>query len=192
MPDREEARKSLNIPLGRKIALYAGRFYDWKGLEILSALALKKSIAFYVVGGTKDELETMTDKKIPQNIVCAGPCDYQDIPTWLAAADLLVAVGTRKNPYSYYHTSPMKIFEYMAARRPILAADTPAIKQIVTDEEASFYKPDDPEDFSSMIETVIDDSKTAEAKVQKAHEKMQKFSWNNRARDILSFVSVEH
>lgn len=188
IPDREEARKKLNLPLSRKIALYVGRIYDWKGLEILSGLALKKSITFYVVGGTKEELENVTGKNIPAEIVCAGPCEYKDIPTWLAAADLLVAVGTRKNPYSYYHTSPMKIFEYMAARRPILAAETPAIRQIVSDEEASFYSPDDPGDLSSMIETVIDDQKISETKVQKAHGKMQNFSWDNRARDIIKFI----
>lgn len=189
---KEEARKILNLPLGRKIALYAGRFYNWKGLDILSALSLKKSIAFYIVGGTKEELENVTGKTIAAQVVCAGPCDYRDVPLWLAAADLLVAVGTRKNPYSYYHTSPMKLFEYMAARRPILAAETPAIKQIVSDEEASFYAPDDPEDLSSMIETVIDDPKITAVKVQKAHEKMQHFSWNNRARDIIRFIGLGH
>lgn len=190
MPDKEEARKKLNLPLSQKIALYVGRFYDWKGLEVLSGLSLKKSIAFYIVGGTKEELETAAGKKLSSEVVCAGPCEYKDVPMWLAAADLLVAVGTRKNPYSYYHTSPMKIFEYMAARRPILAAQTPAIRQIVSDEEASFYAPDDPEDLSSMIETVIDDSKTTAVKVQKAHEKMQQFSWDNRARDIIKFIGV--
>lgn len=188
LPSRDEARKTLNLPLNRKIALYAGRFYDWKGLGVLSAASFKKSTLFYLVGGTKEELEKIISKKIPDGVICAGACGYDQIPIWLAAADLLVIIGTKNNPYSYYHTSPMKLFEYMAARRPILAAKTPAIRQIVSDEEASFYAPDDPGDLSSMIETVIADSNTAEVKVQKAHEKMQKFSWDNRASDIIRFV----
>ena len=189
IPDKNEARKKLGLPLRKKIALYVGRFYDWKGLEIFSTVSLKEPISLFVVGGTKSELEKIIGSDLPKNIICAGACGYQQVPTWLAAADLLVAVGTKNNPYSYYHTSPMKLFEYMAARRPILAAKTPAICQIVSDEEASFYAPDDSEDLSSMIETVIADSDTAEIKVQKAHEKMQKFSWDNRAGDIIKFVN---
>ncbi|MEK7089996.1 MAG: glycosyltransferase family 4 protein [Patescibacteria group bacterium] len=188
LPSRDEARKILNLPIGQKIALYAGRIYDWKGLGILSALALKKSIMFYVVGGTRDNLESVTGEKMSHSVICAGPCDFQSIPTWLAAADILVAIGTKNNPYSYYHTSPMKIFEYMASRRPILAARTPAIEQIMTDEETAFYTPDDAGDLSSMIETVVADPDTAAAKPENAYEKLKKFSWDNRARDIMSFI----
>jgi glycosyltransferase involved in cell wall biosynthesis len=53
---------------------------------------------------------------------------------WQKAADALVLPNTAKEDISKYYTSPMKLFEYMASRRPIVATNIPSITEIINEE----------------------------------------------------------
>ena len=187
--ERLAARNRLNLPINKKIVLYLGKFYQWKGLEILIELAsrLDENTLLYFVGGDKKELERITNQSFSRNnIICVGQRDYKEIPEWLAAADVLLVLGTKKNEYSYLHTSPMKLFEYLASRRPVVASATPAIKQIVSEKEVWFYEPDDAESlFRAVGEALI---KETSEKIENGFEKVKNFSWQKRAEDVLNLI----
>ena len=61
---------------------------------------------------------------------------------WLAAADILVIPTSGKEPIGARYTSPMKLFEYMAARLPIIAAKVPSLTEILSDDSAFWFEPD--------------------------------------------------
>ena len=188
---RREARIKLNLPLDKRLILYVGRFYDWKGLEILFSAAEKlgQDFIFYFVGGTSDEAEAFTKTKaIPPNIIFIGTKDYKEIPLWLSVADALLLFGTAKNEASYYYTSPMKLFEYMASRCPIVASRTPANEAIVSDAEVFFYEPDKPESLARQIEEVFRNPVLAGAKIDATFQRIREFSWQKRASSIMSFI----
>lgn len=189
---REDARRQLNLPADRRIALYVGRFYPWKGLEILpEAARFLKDISFYVVGGSNEEFtEVLGTKNFPNNLIFAGQANYKEIPKWLAAADVLLVLGTSKNPNSYFYTSPMKFFEYMASGRPIVASRTPANENIVSEKEAFFYKPDNANDLASKIRGVFENFGNAEAKAKSSLKKASGFSWQKRVASILNFIEI--
>lgn len=188
---QKEARAKLNLPPELKIIVYIGRFYDWKGLSILPRAAefLPENFVFYLVGGTERQFKDIVGvERLPQNIVCAGERDYGEMPLWLIAADLLLVLGTKANSYSYYQTSPMKIFEYMASRRPILASRTPAVQEIVTNQEAIFYEPDKAEDLAANIRSAFDNSEKLKEVSERAYIKVREFSWRNRAQAVEKFI----
>lgn len=189
---KEEVRKKLNLPSDKKLIVYTGKFHKWKGLEIFPPLARKlDNVLIYLVGGSADELEKFIDNEIaPDNLVCMGHEDYKKIPLWLAAADVLVVLGTRRDEYSYYYTSPMKIFEYMAAGRPIVASNTPAIRQIVSENEVSFYEPDNTLNLAETITRVLENQRETNAKIEKAHQNVKNFSWEKRTKSILQFIDI--
>jgi len=189
---KEEMRKILNLPIGCRIVLYSGRFYDWKGLEILleAARLLRKEIFIYCVGGSDGDLKKITgnDKAIPPNLICVGKKDYKEMPLWLRSADTLIVLGTKRNDYSYLHTSPMKLMEYMASGRQIVASRTPANQEIVSEKEAFFYLPDDAGDLARKITEALENPVIAGEKVESAFAKVKELSWKKRADSVLHFI----
>ena len=174
----------------RKIALSTGQFYDLKGLEIVPATArLLPDTQCILVGGTRDEFMHLTGiRDIPDNLEFVGKRPYPEIPAWLARADVLFVIGTKQNEYSYYHTSPMKLFEYLPTLRPIVAAHTPAIADMVSDKEVFFYEPDSAASFASAIQRALADGSHA-PQVSAARSLAEKYSWKSRAEKVLSYLS---
>ena len=164
-----EARKRLGIIPDKKMAVYVGRETYWKGMEILDDV--KK---FYL----PDIVRIIDDRP------------FREIPYWLAAADLLLVLGTKKNEYSYMYTSPMKIFEYMTSGRPILAADTPANREILSENEAYFYEPDDAKDLADKIKHLLTNPPDLKLKVDNARKKVEQYTWAKRAEAILAMMRI--
>ncbi len=189
-----DARKKLGLPQDKKIVLYIGKFYDWKGLDTLidAADLLKEYITllFYFVGDTEENLKKVTKRAtLPPSIRCVSHRDLKEIPLWLSAANVCVALGTKKSEYSYYHTSPMKLFEYMAiSGYAIIAAETSAMKEIVSDDHVVFYRPDDAGDLAKKITECIGGGHNFEEKSRKAFERVRGFTWEKRASSIVAFI----
>ena len=190
----QKAREQLGLPQDKKIVLYVGKFYGWKGLDTLveaaDLLRGDASIQWYLVGDTEQRLKNITHRDtLPPSIRCIAHRTIKEIPLWLSAADVRIALGTKKNEYSYYHTSPMKLFEYMAIPgRGIIAADTPAIKEIVSDDEVVFYMPDNAYDLKTKIERMIISPHESVLKSQNAFERVKGFTWEKRADAIVQFI----
>lgn len=195
LPDKSEARNKLGVPDDAKIILYVGKFYHWKGLEHFISAASKapQGLMFYMVGGLKEELQKVTGiHEFPSRLRCLGHRDFKEIPLWYAVADVLVALGTKGNAYSYFHTSPMKLFEYMAARRPIAASRTPANEEIVSEKDVFFYEPDNGESLMRVIERILRDPDEARARTDAAYHKVTRHTWDERARRIKEFMETHH
>jgi len=156
-PGQEEARTELGIPLEQKVALYVGRFYEWKGLDILvDAAQGAPDIDWYVVGDTPEVFAKVTKSpNLPSNLRIMGECESSNVPLWLAAADTLLILGTKRNDQSYRYTAPMKIYEYMAASRPIVASKTPALTSIMSEHDAVWYETDSAESLAMAVESAI-------------------------------------
>jgi glycosyltransferase involved in cell wall biosynthesis len=205
-PDKSAARAKLGLPQDKKIVLYVGQFYDWKGLGILAEAAkvaprlrsgtnnlvpepVEGQPYFSMVGGTLEELKKVTGRTdFSENIICAGARPYEEMPLWMAAADVLLVLGTKTNDYSYYSTSPMKLFEYMAAKRPILAAKTPAISDVVSEQEVIFYEPDNAGSLSDKISYILDNPEESEKRSFQAFEAVKKYEWRERTKRICVLI----
>ena len=192
---KEEARKELENPLERTIICYTGHLYDWKGANIL-AMSMKyasdNSIA-YVVGGIGEDIpkfrEFIRKNKI-SNAVVVGHVAPTVVPKYLAASDVVVLPNIKKGLSEY--TSPLKLFEYMASRRPIVASDLPSIREILDERNAILVEPGNPEALAEGIKRVLTDEEFAKELAKKAYEDVQEYSWGKRAERILGFIGGNH
>ncbi|MDO8514606.1 MAG: glycosyltransferase, partial [bacterium] len=150
---KQEARTRLGLPHDISIVLYAGRFFEWKGLEILpKAAAMTPAIRWQIVGGDEVGFKELVKEPLPENFFFAGSRPYNEMPLWCAAADVLLVLGTKRDVQSYRYTSPMKLFEYLATGQPIIASGTPAIREIVSEAQVLFYEPDDAQDLARAVD----------------------------------------
>lgn len=184
---KEEARKKLGLKTEDKLIIYTGSFLDWKGIETFIKAAEKlNNVVFYLVGGSEKDLKK--EAILPSNVNLIGRRDFKEMTLWQVSADILVVTGTKKDEYSFFHTSPMKLFEYMGSKNPIIASRTPAIEQIVSEQEVFFHEPDNEQSLADQIQFVFDNLQIAQKKAELAYNKVKIFSWENRARKILEFI----
>ena len=188
---REDARKKLNLPQDKKIALYTGHLYKWKGAQVLAEASkfLDKDTVIIFVGGTeKDEKRFKEKNKDIDNILILGYKPYFEIPYYLKAADVLVLPNSGKTEISKGWTSPMKMFEYMASKRPIIASDLPSIKEILDENNAILVESDDSHNLAQGIKQALKNPNLSVKISLQAFKNIQQYSWINRAEKIISFI----
>ena len=76
----------------------------------------------------------------------------------------------------------------MAAGRPIVASATPAIKEIVSPNEALLYEPDNVEDLVHNVRQAVAGGAQVDVMVSQATHTAQNLSWSNRAKRVIQFI----
>lgn len=191
LPSKIEARKLLNLPINKKILMYTGHLYSWKGVYTLvdSAKFLEKNYEIILVGGTVEDIRKMKEylqKNTLTNVTIAGHRPHEKIPYYLAAADVLILPNTAKEKISSHYTSPIKLFEYMASGAPIMASDLPSIREILDEDSACFFQPDNPLSFTETINNLNHDQ--VKLKAIRAKEKVKNYTWKKRAENIIKIL----
>ena len=184
---KEDARAATGLPKDKKIVLYTGHLYSWKGVDVLAKTAtqLGSDIVTVFVGGTEKDLADFSRKYGEHpNIMIVGQKTHGDIPLFLKAADVLVIPNSAHEKISRLYTSPMKLFEYMASGTPMVVSDLPSVREILDDSIAYFFKPDDDESLKEAINKALVSEKNANALTDRVKE----YSWDTRATKIIELL----
>lgn len=185
---KAEARKKLNLPLDKKIVLYAGLFDKWKGyLTLLEASKFfEKGVKLVMIGGTEKQVEKLR-KEYP-NVIFLGYLPYTRLPLNQKAADVLILPNSGREKVSKYWTSPLKLFSYMASGRPIVASDLPSLREVLNENNAYLVKPDSPEKLAQGVKRVLEGADFSIKISAQAHQDAQFYSWINRVKKIVNFI----
>ena len=189
---KEKLREKLFLPLDKKIVMYAGHLYKWKGPETLIGAAEKlrerKDILFVLVGGLEKDIKRCRNiamAKDLDNIVFTGYKEKKLIPSYLKSADILVLPNEGDEERSAKYTSPIKLFEYMASRRPIIASDLPSIKEILDEEKAYFFEAGNSRQLADKILECLNSESVSKGKAEDAFQEVQKYTWRRRGEKIM-------
>lgn len=185
---KKDARAQLGIPPDRKLVLYVGRVLAWKGIDILPKVAeALPDVTVGFLGATREEYEQTLN--VPAGkVTFYGSVSHTEVPLWLSASDACLVLGTPRDEYSYRYTSPMKIFEYLASERPLLASKTPAFTSVLSDEECYFFEPDSALAVVEAIQSMYSDSNRSTAMARNGKKRAQEHTWTARAKRILAFM----
>ena len=189
---KEEARQKLKLPQDKKLVVYTGYFYEWKGVDplLLAAKKFKQNEELVLVGGAEDleRVKEIINREDIKNIRIEGYRPYKEVSLYQKAADCLVLTSSLKNDNSKFFTSPLKLFEYMASGRPIVASDTPSIREILNENNSVLVLPDDSNSMLEGVRIALYDNVLTESLVSKAKKEVLLYDWNLRAKRILEFI----
>lgn len=183
-------------PDGRFHVVYAGNLFRWKGVFVLADAAAHLPANYQVefIGGSIEAKQPFQAYVAESNrsgkVVMRGYLPPQEIPRALAAADVLVLPNSAMRDVSATFTSPLKLFEYMASGRPIVASDVDAVRDIlVHDRNALLVPPDDPWALAGAIQRVCEDPSLGARLAAQARRDVEGSTWDARAARIAQFVT---
>ena len=194
IPDGTRASGSppdVLLPRADPVVGYAGHLYPWKGVDILlESLARLPQARGLIVGGHDQEpdLQRVKDTAdrlgIASRVTFTGQVAPSEVSRLLQQADVL-ALPNPASAISTFYTSPLKLFEYMAAGKPIVASDLPAIREVLRHEvDALLVPPGDPAALASAVERLASDPSLGAALARAASAAVRDYSWERRAERI--------
>lgn len=148
----------------------------------------ERSVFCWVIGGPRDQVEHYRTIARQLGLSDAdvrfeGPVPNARVPSILAAADVCVyPAPALQHPFFLRDTSPLKIFEYLAAGKPTVCADLPPLRGVIDASLVHFCPPGDAPALARAITEALDHPKTNE--VERA-ALLAHTSWDARMQRIL-------
>ena len=166
--DRDEARNFLGLP-HCPILLFVGNLVPWQGLETLlhaiPAILENQPGALLVIVGDgvmRSRLESLAaNLGVLPRIVFAGMVPHDVVPLYIGASDVCVAPFTIERN-QMIGLSPLKLYEYMACSRPVVASDLPGIGGLLRSSASGIpVTPDDPKSLGIALNELLNDPEQA-------------------------------
>lgn len=192
LPDPQTARDRLGLELGRNlVAGYAGSFIPGKGVELIYELACRcPQVMFLLMGGDPEKsvasFRHQVERHGLRNVILTGFIAQADLPLYLAACDVLLLPNQRANVKTPFGdnfvrwTSPMKLFEYMAASRMIISSDLPILREVLHDDYALLCPPGDVDSWQRALTQSGENEERRRARAYRARQEVVRYAWPDR------------
>ena len=198
LPARHEARRLLGWSAQDFVVGYIGQLQMIgmdKGVgNLIEALARVDGAHLLLVGGPDDMAENLRQRWLEldlpaQRFRIAGYVPPSEVPQQLAVMDVCAMPHPATKQFAHY-TSPLKLFEYMAAGKAIVASDLPAWADVLDDgETALLVPPGDPAAWTRAIERLRDDLDLRAQLGRRARARvLAHYTWDARVNKILSHL----
>ncbi|MDI9384054.1 MAG: glycosyltransferase family 4 protein [Verrucomicrobiota bacterium] len=169
--------------LQRPHIIYLGRISQATGSAIFSAIAQQTNCRVTLIGSA----DSLTG--LPESLTLHPFISPREILPWYGEMDIAL-LPYQKNLDTVDSMSPVKLFEAMAAGRPIIASDLPTLREVIVHgENGLLVPPDQPEAWIQAIETLQAHPDLAQKLADAARRCAERFSWDQRASGILKRIA---
>jgi len=191
--DPSACRQALGLPLDGAVVVFLGVLYHHQGVQTLLAAApevlrQRPDTRLLIVGDgpARRPLEAQAQALgLGVSVAFVGRVPYERVPLYLGAADCCVAPFTAQRG----ETSPLKLFDYLAAGRPVLASAIPAIADLIKVSGAIVpVPPDDPQPLADEIVALLRDPRRRQILGEAGRRYIEAHhGWDRLATDLLSY-----
>lgn len=175
---------------------YVGSLYSGRGIDIIVELATAfPGVQFDIVGGDAAQLRHWQQAAVAPNLCFHGHVPHSEVAAIMQDMDVLLAPYQRSvevpdGADTARWMSPMKIFEYMAASRPIICSDLPVLREVLSPgQEALMVDPADTGAWASALRSLLEAESVRETLGSAARAKLEaEYTWDRRAERITDFI----
>jgi glycosyltransferase involved in cell wall biosynthesis len=178
------------------VLLYIGTLADWQGLEVvikaLPKILEKKAVRLQIVGRGRSRQRKMLTKQIhklgiEEHVIVQPAVPHHEIPALVAEADVCIAPLGLNDRNVTQGACPIKILEYMAAGRPLIASNMPIVRELVREDmDALLFSPNDPEDLARQALALLNDMELSKRLADSASERaLTKFTWHESQKKLV-------
>lgn len=168
---------------------WAGVMRDWHGIELLlDAVSRVPDLRLLIVGGgpARAAVERHANAVgVADRMVITGRIPQEQMPDYLAAMDIAVVASDRTRV-----ASPMKLLEYMAMERAVVAPRLANIKDLVTDgRDGLLFSPEDADDLAETLRRLAQNEPLRTTLGREARRTVQeRHNWHRNAKRVLALV----
>ena len=186
-------RKKLSIPLNKTIVMYCGSLKAGKGINLIlnsaKKLERKNDILFYIIGGDENDINYWKNFNgiNYNNVIFKSFVEGFQVPQYLKSANILFMPYETKNNFNSVMdletTSPIKLFEYMASKKPIITSNIETIKKVLKNRESGILVDGK---FENVILDLLVDDKLCSKISSQAYQNVKNYTYNKRCTTILN------
>ncbi len=175
---------------------FVGSFHFWHGLEnlihfIKLTLARFDGVKFLLVGEgpLKRELEQKVQQdELTDRVIFAGYVPHDQVPAYLSAMDIVLAPYPRLD---FFYYSPLKLFEYLAAGKAVIASRIGQITEIIRDGvNGVLFDPDNFEDLQRQLFSLIENEAYRNQLGKNGRKSIiEHYTWRHTAQRILAVMA---
>jgi glycosyltransferase involved in cell wall biosynthesis len=174
---------------------FVGFVREWHGLDaVVAGIAADRSgtrLALTIVGDgpVRADLERQAQALgIADRVIFTGVVDHARVPELVAGFDIAL------QPKLVAYASPLKVFDYMAAGRAIVAPDQSNMREVLRHEAtALLFEPDAPGALWDAIARLVADPdlRTRLGDAARAEILTRDFTWSGNARRIAAWAAED-
>lgn len=182
-------RSRLLTPNFEQLVVYAGALEPFKGIDLLVAIAPQfPQVQFALAGGPPKQQAAYAQQLKERNVTnveLVGYLPHEHLIPLLQAADVLVYPHCSGAAATF--TSPMKLFDYIAAGRAIVATTIPPLQEFQASPLiAAWSEPDDPQAFAQQLQQVLTQLPPWTPESLHRRADIEPFSWESRIEQTLT------
>lgn len=173
---------------------YFGHLYKGRGIDLIIRIAEKmKEHDFYVVGGEEKDIAYWKAQTNSPNIYFIGFKPYAEVYKYRNSCDILLAPYQKvaapdaapgnQTPYM----NPIKVIEYMSSRKPVVASNLPAIRELLDEKSAVLAHCEDSGEWIEAIGKLVSDKEFSGKLAAEAYSRFIKdYTWQTRAQKLIA------
>jgi glycosyltransferase involved in cell wall biosynthesis len=175
--------------------LYIGTLADWQGLDIiiraLPKILDQRQVRLHIVGRGRSRQRKLLAKQIRKLgvegcVILQPAVPHHQVPALIAESDICLAPLGLNDRNVTQGACPIKVLEYMASSRPLVASNMPIVRELVREDvDALLFSPNDPDDLARQVLLLLNDLELSKRLSESATERaLTKFTWHEAQKKL--------
>ena len=178
------------------VLLYIGTLADWQGVEVvikaLPRILVNQSVRLEIIGRGRSRQRKLLAKQIrklglEENVTIQPAVPHHEVPALIESADICLAPLGLNDRNVTQGACPIKVLEYMASSRPLIASNMPIVRELVREDvDALLFSPNDPDDLARQVLILLNDPELSRRLAESASERaLTKFTWHEAQKKLV-------